>query len=526
MKTKILIVDDYAENIHALSELIASDDIEILTAPSGDVALDLLYTNEIDLAMLDVQMPGMTGFELARLVRGVRKYRHLPIIFVTAQQQDRSVIFEGYETGAVDLLFKPLDPHVVRSKVRAFVEISQQRMRMKEHVDELERLKLQAESANLAKSQFLANMSHEIRTPLASVMGFAEILTTPGLTQEEKQQSYEAVHRNGQLLMRLIDDILDFSKIEAGKMEFENSYFDLCELFGDVESTLAFRAKEKGIELSFVKTGKRFKGYNSDPIRIKQVFLNVIGNAIKFTHKGRVTAELIVDDCPEMKREVECDRVTLRVTDQGVGVSPEQAERLFRPFAQADASTRRQFGGSGLGLVISREIARAMGGDLKLVKSEPGRGSTFEVTMKIERALEQAQSPQKAAAGVRPAKTDLSGKEILIVDDAPDNLTLIELFLAETKARLSFANNGFEALEKVTSRKFDLILMDIQMPGKDGHETTEEIRQLGFSKPIIALTAHAIKSEHLKCLDSGCDAVMSKPLDRSKLIELISTTLA
>jgi CheY-like chemotaxis protein len=493
VKTKILIVDDYAENIHALSELIASDDIEILTAPSGDAALDLLYTNEVDLAMLDVQMPGMTGFELARLVRGVRKYRHLPIIFVTAQQQDRSVIFEGYETGAVDLLFKPLDPHVVRSKVRAFVEISQQRMRMRDHVDELERLKLQAESANLAKSE------------------------------AEKTQSFDAVRRNGQLLMRLIDDILDFSKIEAGKLEFENNQFDLCELFADVETSLAFRAKEKGISLVFSKKGERFTGYNSDPIRIKQIFLNVIGNAIKFTHKGEVTAELNVQSVsPQM------DRVSLRVTDQGVGVSPDQAERLFRPFGQADASTRRQFGGSGLGLVISREIARAMGGELKLVHSQPGKGSTFEVTLNVERAIEGLLGVAKVTSDPKVSgskKSDLSGKEILIVDDAPDNLTLIELFLAETKARLSFANNGYEAIEKVTSKKFDLILMDIQMPGKDGHETTEEIRQMGFSKPIIALTAHAIKSEHLKCLDSGCNAVMSKPLDRAKLIDLISANL-
>ena len=527
-RTKVLIVDDYPENITALAELIRYDDIEIFTAQGGDQALDVLSKNEIDIALFDVQMPGMTGFELARLVRGVRKYRHLPIIFVTAQQPDQGVIFEGYDTGAVDLLFKPIDPHVVRSKIRAFVDLSQQRLRLRDHVEQLERLKLQAEAANLAKSQFLANMSHEIRTPLASVMGFAEVLSRPDISVEEKAQSYDAVKRNGHLLMRLIDDILDLSKIEAGKIEFEKTVFDLSEIIADVRDTLSFRAKEKGIDLVIEVGGDHFHGHRSDPIRIKQMLLNVIGNAIKFTARGEVKVDINVRNLRGASEWGSgLDLVTLRVRDQGIGMTDDQADRLFQPFAQADASTRRQFGGSGLGLVISREIARAMGGDLKLVGTELGKGSVFEISLKIERAsVDEIAHLDGAEEQVSSAGKALSfaGKDILVVDDAPDNLTLIELFLQGTRANLSFAKNGFEAVEKVMQKKFDMILMDIQMPGKDGHETTEEIRHLGYQNPIIALTAHAIKSEHAKCLRSGCNAVMSKPLDRTKLIELISET--
>lgn len=529
IRTRILIVDDYPENITALSELIRSDDVEIFQAPSGEAALSVFSETDIDLALFDVQMPIMTGFELARLVRGVRQYRHLPIIFVTAQQQGAAVIFEGYDTGAVDLLFKPLDPHVVRSKVRAFVEISQQRMRLKAHVDELEKLKHQAESANVAKTQFLANMSHEIRTPLASVMGFAEILSQEGISIEEKARSADAVKRNGRLLMRLIDDILDLSKIEAGKLEFERTPFDLNELIKDVEASLSFRAKEKGVSLHFRRTGETKAHYVSDTVRIKQVFLNVIGNAVKFTHRGEVTVELDIRG-KDLTQAIGAnfDWITLRVTDQGIGLSSEHSRRLFQPFGQADASTSRNFGGSGLGLVISREIARALGGGLELVSSEEGKGSTFQVKLLLEKVPSLSKGAE-AEPSIDMTKTaapaDLSAKNIMVVDDSPDNLTLIELFLQDTKAQMTFAKNGYEALDLLMEKKFDLVLMDIQMPGKDGHETTEEMRQLGFRKPIIALTAHATKSEQVKCIASGCDAVMVKPIDRKKLVQLIMSEL-
>lgn len=509
-KINILIVDDYRENIEALSGLIESDDVRIFSALSGDEALDLLSRYDFGLGLFDVQMPQIDGFELARLARGVKRHRHLPIIFVTAQQENRTVLFEGYETGAVDFLFKPLDPHMVRSKVRVFVELSQQRSRLQEQVEELERLRVQAESANLAKGQFLANMSHEIRTPLAAVMGFADLIAKGNYTGDERKEFSEAIRRNGDLLLKLIDDILDLSKIEADQIEFEKVELNLEEVFRDVDSTLSLKAQEKGVRLQMTRPSKSLPKYLSDPLRIKQVLLNVIGNAIKFSEKGVVKADLTVQTAGLF------DRLRITVSDNGCGMTPEQVEKIFRNFGQADSSTGRQFGGSGLGLVISRKIARALGGDVRLIHSRPNEGSLFEITFMVERAkaLESTSNNSFDESKIG----DLNGKTVLAVDDSEDNLTLIEAYLRPTGVALTTAGSGKEALELSKSKNFDLILMDIQMPEMDGHEVTRRIREFAPKVPIIAVTAHAIRSEHERCMLSGCNAVLTKPLKHDALV--------
>lgn len=522
-KTKILIVDDYQENIDALSGLIDADDVSIFSANNADDALRLLTENDFGLALLDVQMPVVSGFELARLIRGVKKYRHLPIIFVTAHQEDRNVTFEGYNTGAVDLLFKPLDPVVVRSKVRVFVELSQQRTQLVEHVREHERLRVEAEAANIAKSQFLANMSHEIRTPLAAVMGFAEMLTRGVHNDKDRDNCSAAIKRNGELLLRLIDDILDLSKIEANRIEIEKTEFNLSDVFKDINSTLAFKAQEKGIDLVCKWPNTADTLYRSDTTRIKQVLLNVIGNAVKFTPKGSVNVAGQIEPGDSTKSGGATDHVKITVQDEGVGLTLEQAERLFQPFGQADPSTRRQFGGSGLGLVISRQLARYLGGDIRLLSSESGKGSTFEISFLLERSSARSiASPAQKAQTLGDQKIDFGGKRILAVDDSNDNLTLIEMFLRGTKANLTFAGNGKQAIDSAQTNAFDLVLMDIQMPGMDGHEATEEFRKMGIRVPIIALTAHATKSERDRCRQSGCDEVLTKPITRTDLIRGIS----
>ncbi len=526
MKTKILVVDDYKENIEALSQLIAADDVETYAALTADHALELITQHDFGLALLDVQMPVVSGFDLAKIIRGVKKFRSLPIIFVTAHQQDSAVVFEGYQSGAVDLLFKPLEPNMVRAKVRIFVELAQQRQLLQSHVRELERLRLEAEAANIAKSQFLANMSHEIRTPLAAVMGFAELIARGSSTKEETEECIEAVRRNGKLLLRLIDDILDLSKIEANRLELEHADFDLSEVLHDIQSTLSFRAQERGIALHFNVQNKNQTHYKSDPTRLKQVLLNIIGNGIKFTPSGTVKVDVLIEpENSDSVRHETHDHLTVRVRDQGVGLTAEQAERLFQPFGQADPSTRRHFGGSGLGLVISRQIARAMGGNIRLIESNPNSGSTFEIQLSLERAA----NTTSAIHGHEATKTmsrdggenqiSLIGKKILAVDDSPDNLTLISMFLRDSGAVVSFADSGKKAIGEVKETDFDIILMDVQMPGMDGHQATEEIRRLGFSKPIIALTAHAIRSEHDKCRKSGCNSVLTKPITRANLLK-------
>lgn len=524
-KTKILIVDDHPENIVALSELIANPDLEILTAERPEDALAHLLDHDFALALLDVQMPEITGFELAQLIRGVHKTRHLPVIFVTAQQQDQQIIFQGYESGAVDLLFKPLDPHIVRSKVRTFIELDKQNKLLKAKMEEVEDLRKKAEQANLAKSQFLANMSHEIRTPLASVLGFSDVLTQDDLDEEERKDSVSAIRRNGELLLRLIDDILDLSKIEAHQLHFMRSDFVLGELIADIESTLNLKAHDKGIDLVFETEADLDVVYNSDFARVKQILLNVVGNAIKFTDKGSVTLKLFVKPLAK-SYDNKVDRLVFEVVDTGIGISPEQSQKLFQPFSQADLSTRKRFGGTGLGLVISRQLARSLNGDLKLISSDFGKGSFFEISMEFERSQTQESQKSEKKLDVAPKTLDLSGIKILVVDDVSDNRLLIERYMQGTNARIILAANGLEAIEMTKKENPDLILMDIQMPEMDGYETVRRIRQEGFTKPVIALTAHAMKEEGQKCLDAGCNAVLTKPARRQDLMARIASVIA
>jgi signal transduction histidine kinase/BarA-like signal transduction histidine kinase len=516
---KILIVDDYRENIEALSQLIPKEKVEIYSAMNANEALELVSRHEFSLALLDVQMPETTGFELADIIRGVKKFKTLPIIFVTAQPEDSNLIFKSYESGAVDLLFKPLDPNVVRAKVQTFVELAEQRNLLQTQVAELERLRVDAESANLAKSQFLANMSHEIRTPLAAVMGFAEIVSRGRSNHKEVEACSSAIKRNGDLLMRLIDDILDLSKIEANRLELQSMEFNLRELLQDVETTMSFRANENGVVLSFIFPEDSQRNYISDPVRLKQILLNVIGNAIKFNPQGRVRveAELVEDTTSRIDRKL-VDRLSVSVADDGVGLNPQQVDRLFQPFVQGDATTKRHFGGSGLGLYIARKIARATGGDVRLAKATPGSGATFMIELMLARASSSTLPKKAPEPQPLPCKDYFKGRKILAVDDSPDNLTLIDVFLEDSGASVTYAENGMRAIAEARKNNFDLILMDVQMPGMDGHETTEEIRRMNFDKPIVALTAHALKTEHDKCRQAGCDSVLTKPISRDKLV--------
>lgn len=519
MKTKILIVDDQIENIKALSLLIESDNVDILSSQSADGALDLLMNHDFALAILDVQMPVTSGFELARLIRGVKKFRHLPIMFVTAHMREQSFIFEGYETGAVDLLFKPLDPHVVRSKVQAFVQIDQQRQILRVHLEEMQKLRIAAESANVAKSRFLANMSHEIRTPLGAVMGFADMISQQDVSDEEREQYAAAIRRNGQLLLRIIDDILDFSKIEAHKLDLEKVPFRLEDVVKDVTSIMRRKAEEKGISFEVKALSDLQRTYLCDPVRLKQILINVIGNAVKFTASGGVKVQIearTLNLTPESQGR---DQLTITVKDSGIGMTEEQIRNLFQPFSQADASTKRQFGGTGLGLVIARELARALEGDLQVKSSQVDQGTTFVMTAILDRE-NSAKTDKRKASRISDAM-DLSDYQLLIVDDIKDNRTLLEKYLEPTGIQVLSAGSGEEALEILRTSTPDLILMDIQMPGMDGYACTQQVRSSQFQKPIIALTAHAMKEEVEKCKSAGCNEVLTKPVDRQALFHLL-----
>lgn len=511
-KAKILIADDKPENILALAKLIESADVEILSVQSGEEALNLIIDHDFALALLDVQMPGMSGFELAELMRGAERSRSIPIIFVTAANLGPEAVFAGYEHGAVDFLLKPLSPYVVRSKVRVFIDLYRQRL-------DLIGLKEQAEDASHAKSQFLANMSHEIRTPLGSILGFSELLNHKTLSEADQKTGVETILRNAKLLSRLIDDVLDLSKIEAGCIEVESIPVSLPELLNDVKAILDFRAQERGIEFHVhgLNVGMHTT-FLSDPTRIRQVLINVISNAIKFTDKGKV--ELKVSTRAGLQSKT---NLRFEISDTGCGLSSEQSERLFHPFSQADSSTTRRYGGTGLGLVIARQLARALGGDVILEKSEVNKGSTFVVEIAARPVDTPATLVRSTTENMKDFFHDkvLSNLKILIVDDAKDILMLMTRILNLAGAEVTGVNSGPKAIEALRTLDADLVLMDIQMPDMDGCETTAILRAKGFNRPIIALTAHTVKEELDRCMKAGISTHLSKLVEHDELIRTI-----
>ncbi|MES2857325.1 MAG: response regulator, partial [Bdellovibrionota bacterium] len=380
-----------------------------------------------------------------------------------------------------------------------------------------------AEVASETKSAFLANMSHEIRTPLGAVLGFSELMLNQDMTNAERVNSIEVIKRNGRLLSNIINDILDLSKVEAGKLEIEKVNLPISEVMGEISSLLSLEAVEKGIKLSVEAEGLLPTFVKTDSLRLRQVLLNIVGNAIKFTQRGSVEVKVKL-----LQTGSEPKKLAFVIRDTGEGIPSEQAEKLFSPFTQADVSTTRRFGGTGLGLVLSKRLASALGGDVILSESVPGKGSTFIVTIDpgqselIEYREHDVNEPLVSRTPKVVREVDLSRLKVLIVDDSPDNQALITKLLRLAGASVKTASNGRLGVEMATSEDFSLILMDLQMPEMDGYEATRLLRENGYDKPIIALTAHAMKEERKKCLESGFSEHLTKPIDRTLLLNALA----
>jgi signal transduction histidine kinase/PleD family two-component response regulator len=389
---------------------------------------------------------------------------------------------------------------------------------------EVEGLARAAEAANITKSQFLANMSHEIRTPLGVILGFADLALDPGQSAEDQRNYLLGIKRNGQQLLEILGDILDLSKIEANKLEIERVDFSLDELLDDVAALLSVRAREKGIGLRVDRDASLPAFVRTDPTRLRQILVNLIGNAIKFTERGGVTLECMALPAAASDRRT----LVFTVKDTGIGISPEQRAKLFQPFVQADSSMTRRFGGSGLGLLLSQQLAQALDGDLKLERSELGKGSWFRFTMVAEPVVgAPGEADERAAAPAAPTSpklepsAPLQGMKILLVEDSEDNQTLVSRYLRGAGATVALADNGLDAVDAALGGDQDVILMDIQMPILDGHEATARLRQAGYGRPIVALTAHAMREERERALKGGFDDYLTKPLQRAALIQTL-----
>jgi PAS domain S-box-containing protein len=598
------------------------------------------------------------------MIRRHENYKLTPILFVTAINKDERYVYRGYEAGAVDYIFKPFEPQILRSKVNVFLDLFRKNQQLKEQTErireserrerylrltelEIESLRRyrnladaiphivwrakgdgtldyfnqgwveytglsleqsfgngwqskiqeedlkkflrvwmtsmnegksfqlecrirnqegksrwfwvkavsemnqagqvvawigtctdihdrkmtemrlieaerEANAASVSKTSFLANMSHEIRTPMNAILGFTELMLDPDQSPEERIECIQTVQRNGAQLLKLIDEILDISKVESGRLQIENVEMNLGQVLEDIRSLLQLQALEKGLDFNVNFVTPLPRSIYSDPTRLRQILLNIIGNAIKFTRQGFVHLEA------SWRQDIDGDgaRLRFRVSDSGIGIEPAQMEHLFQPFVQGDSATTRNYGGTGLGLALSRRLAQALGGDVTLESSEPRKGTSFVIEVKAEPApgapfIEHLESDRENQHAVVPSRNNkrLQGMNVLLVEDVQDNQALMVHFLGLAGANVDVANNGREGIAKAMMGNYDAILMDIQMPVLDGYEATRQLRAKGFRTPIIALTAHALNEEREKSFAVGCDDHLSKPIEFNTLIE-------
>ncbi len=455
----------------------------------------------------------------------------------SAQQQARVKQLQA-ECGTIKKTYSQIMAEALEEREQRLKEQAEHNKQLEQEVAkktaQLREALERTEQANRSKSEFLANMSHEIRTPMTAILGYAELLLQEdGIEKAPPQRvaNINTIQKNGQHLLSIINDILDLSKIEAGKMTVEQIECSPQQIIHDVLGLVRHRAEEKNITLTAEFTGPVPTTIRSDPTRLRQIVMNLIGNAIKFTNEGGVRVV-----CETLNGESNGGRPLLQieVIDTGIGITPHQISRLFKPFSQADTSTTRNFGGTGLGLDISRRLAKMLGGDITIA-SEHGKGSTFTITVETgpleavkmidsaeAAASHQPKSSQKMA--VPHGKNPLAGAKILLAEDGPDNQRLISFVLKRAGAEVTLAENGRVACEKIadanqSGQPFDVVFMDMQMPELDGYDATAQLRREGYTRPIVALTAHAMAGDRKKCMDAGCDDFATKPIDMKALVQ-------
>jgi PAS domain S-box-containing protein len=428
-----------------------------------------------------------------------------------------------------------LEQNQILAHARGVLE--EQKDQLDQHAKELEKAKHEAEAARAvaeaasrSKSEFLANMSHEIRTPMTAILGYADILLDPSIRPNQQLDCVQVIRRNGEHLLSIINDILDIAKIEAGKMTIEQIDCSIEEVLANVESLMRVRASEKRLEFGVTYLSPIPKTVQTDPTRLRQIVLNLTGNALKFTQKGGV--------------KIQCDfvatpRATIRVSvvDTGIGLTESQLAALFLPFQQADESTTRKFGGTGLGLAISRRLSQMLGGDI-VVTSTHGEGSCFAIEFFAGNGPFEFYQPTgvRVPAAVAPAVTATAGDQplagrVLLAEDGIDNQRLVKFQLSKLGIDVEIAENGLIALQKFDmaereGRRYDLVLMDMQMPEMDGYAATKHLRARGYVGPIVALTAHAMAGDRDRCIDTGCSDYLTKPIDRRELQRVLKENLS
>ena len=515
---EILIVDDVRENVQLLDDFLSENNYKIRSALNGEMALASIDAKYPDLILLDINMPGMDGFEVAKHLKSNKQTADIPIVFISGNVEITDKV-NAFRMGGVDYITKPFANEEVLARVKTHLELNGYKNYLanenKNLILRLEEKVIEANKASEAKSNFLSTISHEIRTPLNAIIGFIKILKNS--EEDEKKRTYlETIDKSSSILLNIISDVLDISKIEAGKFSLELRNFNLIEEINSIYTIFQYAANEKNIQFVDLIDSNLPQSIKSDKVRLKQIISNLLSNAVKFTKEGKKIEFKVTFNVKTSSLHVE-------ITDEGIGIAEENIEKVLEEFVQADTSTVRKYGGTGLGLSIVNKLLKLFNSKL-VVQSKLNQGTSmsFDIAVEVTDVQEQNNVDENETL-------DFNGLKILVAEDDKTNQMLMNIILGDLNFDVTMANDGVEVISSYEKDDFKLILMDISMPNKNGVDAMKEIKAGELyalrKTPIIALTANAVSGDREKYINEGFDEYLTKPIDSSKLAKTLKIFL-